>query len=1079
MKVKFPVDYEKTYYRIRNNVREQQVIDETSTESSSLAYHIRNSRATFEAEVLLYDGAFFPKRQCTVKTRRGVSVPFIEPFVAYTARVETVKDNKWVQYNVTRIIKMHVIPFSLHATGVARFQFMCRQELAGTPLFVRRGLAPDACVRALRAAVHMRTRGQSRIVDDIVDVRKVLGAELFEEAQNRSLYYLLRELLDAKNLYGDCLQFDKLVMMRLTQPLIQELKIILVRRPWELALPSKWARFSLKPIRPPVLRCMEGLFIRLQEEGKIEMVEDEGSESALPEARRFPAVYYWISYLYHAVLKSQEKTKDMYTTYLGLYEAVRLLVWKDEMDTKSVTEEAKLEEIARDPVRMALHMARRMTDPEYGAAWFRDGAAPPEVLQALGMLCEDKSLVFVDEPAQDTNMGHQEAQIGEAYRRYVEGDEKGLQRVRTHGRYGAALLKREEDRVYGFTEGNESRPGKTQRIYDNRIWGLRCDLLAYLRLLYLRNKGRHSEIPAPRTDWDEDDNYDRLNEKQRDALQACVSDQPIAYVEGEPGSGKTEVIRAYCKALDVLGHGGIMIGGVNGITCNVLRKRLAPSFDVDRDARRGDAGQGAVAGEWTVQIACMTLDMMYALSKNPKAVGFQTLRADVHTLIIDEAQNVDIQRLTRVLGLFPSLTRLRIFGDFDQIQAICIGQALYDMRWMALEGIYRVTLEENNRVRKNPDSQSIVTNFRAMTSADRFDIDYALCDDDDGSRFLTLGEQGAIEEIVEMYATADDARTISIITPMRKSASRLNAKLGDRLREIVMSNQGWKEPARDAYVPFACKGYTIDGQRVKRFHLRVGCKIRFCKNYTSTYVKTSPPRATEVTTLRSDAVYNGECAFIRRVQKKRVRGRGNMWILHVVFRDKTRKRVVVGAQHVDVNDIEEGWATTIDAMLGGQNETMVLHLGRFYHVSATNEGALCPVMRNLQWVDRKRLVSAVSRAEKHSTVIAPRITMTRDMLEKLFEKRERDCGRIFDRHNAFTESSYTFGAKMILKIMASLVPRERASDVETYTCAVRKVVVTLPLDFLAPQQEGVMDVDVDVEPVVRDDAMDVERDNLF
>jgi len=102
-------------------------------------------------------------------------------------------------------------------------------------------------------------------------------------------------------------------------------------------------------------------------------------------------------------------------------------------------------------------------------------------------------------------------------------------------------------------------------------------------------------------------------------------------------------------------------------------------------------------------------------------------------------------------------------------------------------------------------------------------------------------------------------------------------------------------------------------------------------------------------------------------------------------------------------------------------------------------------------------------------VIAPQVTLTRDMLEKLFEKRERDCGRVFDRHDAFTEESYTFGAKMLVKIMASLHPRKRASDVDAYACATRRVAATLPLDFLALPAAAAMDVDGE-----GDEPMDVD-----
>ena len=1047
--VKYPMDFESVYYNIRRNVRDQKVICKSNMEDSSLAYMIRNAKATFQANVQLYDTSLNPTGESVVKTKRGVSVPFIEPFVAYEARVQKATDSIWVDYYVTKIVRMHVLPFSLHTSGLSRFRFMVTNEIPSKQL-TRKGLTPRQCEKALVRAVRSRIRGgTTTIVDDQIDVRRALGEELYEEARNASLYYLLMELLAVKKKYEDCLEFDKLVMMRLTQDLIRDLKDILDNRPWEMALPSNWKRFSLKAITPVVFRKMQDIYT--------------GGDSD----REFPEKYFWVAYLYEALLSAQNSTKDMYCTYLSLYEAVRLVVWKETKNTAN----------AGDPVIFMLDRSSRFFANDQAYDWFRRHEDPTE---ALVLLKDDGAFFFCDEPPASMEVLRDcEKEVGRDFLQFYNTSAVAHEWIRNFARFGSSALHRSADRIYRFAEKNVPFRSRAQRIYDGKVWRMQSDLFVQLRLLILKNRGMKSEMPKPKDDWDSGTTWDRLNEKQREALGACVSDQPVTFVEGEPGSGKTEVIRAFCEAMNIQGNSAIMVGGVNGITCNVLRNRLGLD-DVKETVHlvHGQHDRISIEGPWGIQIRCMTLDMMYALSKNIRAAEFQAIRAMVHTLIIDEAQNVDLRRFVRVISMFPKLTRLRIFGDFNQIQAICIGQVLFDMRFMSLP-MFRITLEENNRVRKYPDSQSIVANFRSMTSAEPFDIDYTLEEGDEGSHFLTMDERSSMERIKQIYSEAADARSISMITPMRVSARRLNAKLGNDLRQIVLRNRGW-EDQRDAKgdalaVPFAVTTYTVDRQRESRKYLRAGTKIRFCRNYTAAKVKVSPPRARDVKVIVSDEVYNGECCFIRRVQMKKIRGRGNLWVLHVVFADNSKKKIVVGSQHVDASDITEGWATTIDAMLGGQNETMILYLGRFYHVTSTSaDGAQCPVIRNLHWVDRNRLVSAISRAERFSYVFSPLVKLTGDALRKIFEKRERKNGREFTQYDAITTDFYRFDAKMILKLMADLMPRKRLTDVETYSCFTYYVVRDLPRDFMVKKEEEEMDVDKEEEmDVVEEEEMDV------
>jgi len=116
-------------------------------------------------------------------------------------------------------------------------------------------------------------------------------------------------------------------------------------------------------------------------------------------------------------------------------------------------------------------------------------------------------------------------------------------------------------------------------------------------------------------------------------------------------------------------------------------------------------------------------------------------------------------------------------------------------------------------------------------------------------------------------------------------------------------------------------------------------------------------------------------------------------------------------------------------MLGGESTVTVLCLGRS---GVWNDRFGAPqtpsIYKNLTWVGRMRMVSAVSRPKRHLIVLAPKVTLSADRIIKIYSHREWRAGREFFAGSLFQESSYTLNAEGLMKVMADYKPRDRASD---------------------------------------------------
>ncbi len=1055
-KIQFPSDYEGNYYRIRSAVMSERGADDSGVEDSSMTYHIRSGTQWFQAQVQLYDIFLKPKKKCIIKLKKGVSVPFIEPYVGYLARFNYVPNNKWVDRIITKIIRIIVLPFSLTVSGLLRLMFFFRRGACGFSATKTNG-----CVSRVRHSVKLRSKRNvapgkplrlSRSIDSIVDIKYAIGRTSFVKIRETSFYYLLTDLLNAQRTYETCISFKNLVTLKITRALVVDLKNILTNKPWEMALPSNWERFSINPILPAFLRKMETVFMRINRERQVDV---EGEIIVI----RFPSPYYWSSYIYHAIKKMEDVNKNLYTDYSSVYDKLKTIQWR--VSAIVMESAADRSEITRDPV------LRRLATAPFSSAnalrWFLNDK---DASDGWNLLTRDGSLFFIHGTMMDADRARaRERLMGLTL---MSNYNDSPQRVQFKSRY-RLLLRAEEDTEYGFSEENTALSDGAQHIYTDEVWSLQTDIRVCMRLLLAMNNGYNQTIPVADNSWETENT--RLNELQRTAMVSCTSSAPITIVEGAPGTGKTEVIKSFCDSMDFEGS-YVMIGGVNGITCNVLKKRLDPSVSYDCSKKDGIHAR-VLRSKRTMSLCVMTLDMMNALSHAnvEECVWFNDFIDRTHTLVIDEVQNVDMKRFMRVLPLFRNLTRLRLFGDFDQIEAICIGQIIRSIRTM-IPDEHSVVLTQNNRVVAYPNSQSIVYNFRAITTAKDFDINYTLRDDDEGSHFLTLNETKTIQKIVSIYKDREDPMSIDIITPMNVSVVRLNRKLGDILRNLAVERMGLKVErsitGKEKVVPFVMKTYTMDDKsKITRYFLRVGTKVRFCKNYKEKNVILKKNGIKIIKSIMSSAVYNGEKAWITRVSSIKIPKAGLIWVLHLKIQDGSRKKIVVGEKHVDGNDITEGWATTIDAMLGGQNKTIILYLGRFYNTPAG--GKYCPILTNFMWVDKNRFVSGISRAERYSYVIGPRVTLTRDRFKMLMNRRERKKGRVFKYEHKITRDVYSFDTVMILKIMASLLPRNRHDDLEDYLPVITEFNHDLDENFLmlmpttttpeVKSEESIMDTD--------------------
>ncbi|MHA1681248.1 MAG: AAA family ATPase [Promethearchaeota archaeon] len=1014
----YPDGYQEEYYAIRALLQcsSIQFQEESGVETNAVSYAIRNGTAKLTAHVHCYNSNFQKYDECRIQTK-NLFLPFIEPYVLYEAIVEDAPNGGYFDYYVTKIDKIHVLQFKMNTPSIQLLRGLLGRELSIKGSACRRliGFLREHMTKKRRKdlmkggkkgkkgkkKVKMIIGGTQSMPITQYDFECAFGIKMFQKMKKESLYFDLKDLMDAIQVYRNILRFKNLLFVKLTHDKIKELRTIIETSPWRFALPSVCKEFFIIELEPQDVKKLESIY---KEQESPDLTEDFMIDSS------FPPEYYWASYIWSALKKIQEETKDLFTYYSTLYSRIKDIIVKKDRENQFTTVEI-------DPVyRVIMNEKIDYSKKDWALSFFRDNSKASD---GFHLLLTNFSIFMNKRPRQTTN----EKNIGKRYDALLkhERDPKKLL-------YDLNIMQSECDRVYRYTMCNTLFIDGRQRIYVKETWDLQMKALNYLRLLKIRNAVTQETIQAPNETYTNTTQYQRLNKEQKEAVEKGVSKLPIAFCTGAPGTGKTEAIKSIIDAFDEESS-YICVCGVNGITAHVLRKRLGPTF-VSFSQKKG--GEKASTTKKCI-LSVMTMDMMYALHISGKHPDFDEVLSKAQTLIIDEVQNMDLKRFVKVISILPALTRLRFFGDFDQIGPIAIGKIALSI-FRATQSFCKTKLVENNRLRLNPDSKSILHNVQAMTNAPYFDTKYDLINDNadrgdnewmkrDGTAFINADEYKCVSKIIDLYIAEEEFMTIDMITPLKRTTSRMNYKLGDLLRKLVLKKTNWSEGPQ---VKFGMAYYTIDGEKQKRNILRPGVKVRFCKNYAAARVQIS-----EKKWIRSDAVNNGEKGWIEKVSILSYK-RSLIYYLRVGFRDGTYKKIVVGPKHIDHNHIVEGYFTTIDASLGGENKTIVFYLGNA--ITSQYTGAVSnksPVMTNLIWVPRNHMVTAMSRPTKRMIVFGPKVEIRSEQMCSLYEIRERKKGRVLgnqQRDQMGNGELWKMDAKNLIKIMADLRVREQNSD---------------------------------------------------
>jgi len=946
---------------------------------------IKEGKCTIQATVRTYDGHLSPdmSRTFSIKNGKGVFIPFIEPYFIYEAEFMTVNNNQWVDYSIKKIKDIKLSKLGFDRIFKSNLMYLLSVEMY---------LGKNQCqkiVRILKKKKEKNRKEKHQFNRNIVTIKDFEVGFLDKKLKkhqnefNNTLYFIYSKALEAISIYEEVITFDiRKLCNRINMRSISILKEILLKTPWRLAVPTIRDKYFIKEFDIQDFKKIEKLY-----NSKISENEDY---------KNFPEEYYWALHLSKSIhtLYHNNNTGGlhMFFFYYDLLQALSKQCFRLGMREKYFD---KVINTFKTNNCKSLTSNADVLNMLKSFPYWKDG---------MKILADENYLFICRRPGgyiqKEKLIGRRVYDVFETNNNQVEDEEF------------EECVREQVDVLYSNNWNMFDDLRSDDRIYEKKIWNMQKECLIQFRFLLFRNIGYCSKIKTllPE-DYEHLECVKILNQKQKDSHVKCVSDRPIVFCIGLPGTGKTEVVKSVIESLHITKDSriGILLCGVNGITVNVLRQRIE---DVCKQ-------QG------NVFLQIFTIDMAYAKEMYGNGIGINK----IDTLIIDEIQNADMKRIFKILPMIKNLRRIRLFGDFNQIEPICIGKIFRNLyEAMKFRTSVVTELEENNRVRMNPNSSSIVSNFESISRSRYYKGDQVIRDDDEGTTFITAGDVKCVKKIMEIYKNSDDPTKIQMITPMRRTRDRLNNLLAERIMLLVQKKKGWI-PSK-----FKIEFCKKNGRRV----IRVGCKIRFSYNYQKALIKT------DTCIISSDAVFNGERGWVIEIKfryykfKKQKEG---IYHVKLLMCDGTIKNIIVGNRHVDKNDIGDGYFTTIDALLGGQSPTIILYLGDNNMYPCGGAGRFqSAILTNLGWVDRCRIMSAISRASKKLYVMAPRVIIEKKDLVNLCNKRERRQGRIlFFDENTFKEDRYDLDAKKLLILMSDLEPAERNSDLDKYFDSVLNV----------------------------------------
>jgi hypothetical protein len=176
----------------------------------------------------------------------------------------------------------------------------------------------------------------------------------------------------------------------------------------------------------------------------------------------------------------------------------------------------------------------------------------------------------------------------------------------------------------------------------------------------------------------------------------------------------------------------------------------------------------------------------------------------------------------------------------------------------------------------------------------------------------------------------------------------------------------------------------------------------------------------------SSGVSNGEADWVEEVRK--VQGmppsgdQKESRVVYMVKLAQSGKTVCIGEQHVDANHVSLGFANTIDSQMGSESDICVVVLDGEHDIT---------------WLDRSRLIVAMSRARKMLHVVASNYVLDQQegqrshpLNAKLYSREINLNRRFFYMDNL--PASMILGALHLIQLIYSNKPVDRQSDMAYY-----------------------------------------------
>jgi len=253
-------------------------------------------------------------------------------------------------------------------------------------------------------------------------------------------------------------------------------------------------------------------------------------------------------------------------------------------------------------------------------------------------------------------------------------------------------------------------------------------------------------------------------------------------------------------------------------------------------------------------------------------------------------------------------------------------------------------------------------------------------------------------------------KELSIMSFSRSLADSMNERVGMLVRQIALASGEFDTANEQTPLQtMSNSGYATESfySYRQQQYIKVGHKIRFLRNHSSAVVPLSldfedkmhaskkPPHKKvegdpqEPITVQNANKYGTEHTDY--VISDAVSNGDTDWITAVYYYEDTEirlcyvsllsgRRLVVGDRHVPLMNITLGYVCTVDSRMGSESKYVVLLLNS---------------EKDLQWVDRRRLFVAMSRARSKMYIMCRETVMTcKELFTQLHlreVKQKRDC----------------------------------------------------------------------------------------